>query len=113
MSSWVNKPPTYQEWKDAKNHGTWWVKFVLAPKTTELCEDGGTITWSEIWFTDVVTIGVQYENGKLLDPKAASLHARGHVLGDFDLDDREKTDGLYWQPVVPPKDDIKDERPKV
>jgi hypothetical protein len=108
MPSWSNKPPTYQEWRDADNHGCWWVKFILTQK--EIDEDG--TEWPETWYTDVVTIGVEYKKGKLLDPEGAVLHAHGFVTGNFTLDE-EKVSGMYWQPVAPPNDDIKDQRPKV
>jgi hypothetical protein len=108
MIAWSNKPPTYQEWRDANNHGVWWVKFILTPE--EIDEDG--TTWPETWYTDVVTIAVEYKKG-LLDPDGAVLHARGHILDSFTLDDEEKTKGMYWQPTAPPLDDIKNERPKV
>jgi hypothetical protein len=101
MSAWRKEPPTYQEWSSINNHGRWWVKFILIPKELDemLCQ------WPEVWYTDVVTINVSYEKGRLLDPDAARLHAEGTILGLFDLDDPEQTKGMYWQPVCPPLDD--------
>lgn len=112
MSAWSDKPPTYKEWRDAKNHGCWWVKFILSRRYTEII-DGESITWPEAWYTEVVTIAAGYEGGKLLDPDAATLHARGSILKSIDLSDSAQTKDMYWQPVVAPVDDIKDERPKV
>jgi hypothetical protein len=115
MSAWSKEPPTHKEWLEARNHGRWWVKFLLCPEETEIDEDGETITWPEAWYTEIVQITSSYEDfGDLLDSKNARLHARGGSHTDrFDLDDKEKTKDMYWQPVAPPLDDIKDQRPEV
>lgn len=113
MSNWRKEPPTYQEWDDADNHGRWWVKFILIEEEFEPDKDGNPCRWPEVWYTDVVTIDVSYDLGKLLDPNAAHLHAKGTTLYHFDLDDPEATKNLYWQPVAPPLDDEKDKRPAV
>ena len=113
MSSWHKEPPTHQEWRDANNHGCWWVKFLLMPETTEPHKDGGTITWPEAWLTEIVSISVSYKQGMMLAPEGATLHATGTTGLKFDLDDKEKTKDMYWQPVLPPLDDVKDKRPEV
>ena len=120
MSAWSDKPPTYKEWREANNHGAWWVKFLLSPEHTGEI-DGEVITWPEAWYTDVVTIGVSYSKGfkhimqeirgEEPDYSGVTLHASGQVLKSFTLDDEKKTKYMYWQPVAPPQDDIKDQRP--
>lgn len=89
MNSWNKNPPTPQEWRNAKNHGMWWVKF-------RLCEDE--------WYTDIVSIVISYKE-RLFDDSQATLYAKGHVIGSFKLSDPEKTKDVYWQPVKPPLDD--------
>jgi len=111
MSRWRKEPPTHQEWLAVNNHGCWWVKFLLIPETTELYE-GKTITWPETWLTEIVSISVSYEKGmSLLNSKTAMLHATGTMGLKFDLDDKEKTKDMYWQPVIAPYNDVKDRRP--
>lgn len=109
MSNWRKEPPTYREWLDAKNHGCWWVKFPLCKETTEVV-DGEELTWPEAWFTEVVTITCSHPDG-LLRGKAR-LHGGGSILKSFDLDDPKATSDMYWQPVVRPLDDVKDQRPE-
>lgn len=121
MGAWSDKPPTYKEWRDANNHGCWWVKFMLSPRHTEEVEEE-TVTWPEAWYTEVVTIAVSYTSGfkHLLqeikgeepDYDGVTLHARGHLLKSLDLSDSSQVQDMYWQPVVAPTDDIKDERPR-
>ena len=121
MSAWSDKPPTYKEWRDAKNHGCWWVKFILSPEFTE--EVGGEIlTWPEVWYTEIVTIACSYSygfkhliqeiKGEEPDYSGITLHARGHILKSLDLSDSLQVQDMYWQPVVPPMDDVKDQRPQ-
>ena len=107
MSSWSATPPTYKEWRDVNNHGFWWIKHILCAAIED--EDG--TSWPETWFTEIVTIACSYEDGKLFEGNG-KLHARGCVLDNFDLDDKVRTKDMYWQPVVRPLDDIKDERPE-
>ena len=121
MSAWSDKPPTYKEWREAKNHGCWWVKFILSPRFTEEI-DGEMVTWPEAWYTEIVTIGVSYKNGfthliqeikgEEPDYSGITLHGHGHILKSLDLSDSSKVKDMYWQPVVRPTDDIKDKRPK-
>ena len=113
MSSWRKTPPSYEEWLSAKNHGCWWVKFMLIESETEVDEEtGDTYTWPEGWFTDVVSLTCSHPNGDIFgEGNGARLHAQGSIVGRFDVDDEEFTKNLYWQPVVPPLDDIKDQRP--
>lgn len=106
MSSWSATPPTYKEWRDVKNHGFWWVKFILCTHIKD--EDD---SWPEIWFTEIVTIVCSYEDGQFLKGNG-KLHAKGLILESFDLDDEARTKDMYWQPVVRPLDDIKDRRPE-
>lgn len=110
--SWRKEPPTYEEWMGAKNHGAWWVKFMIAPEETVVNEETEReMVFPEAWYTDVVMITCSYEKGKLLDDREVRLHGRGQVLGNFDLDDEELMKKLYWQPVKPPDDDVRDQRP--
>lgn len=110
MSAWSNKPPTYKEWIDAKNHGCWWVKYLLVSAHTEEI-DGKTYYYGEAWFTEIVTLTCSHEKGQLFGGDG-KLHASGLLLREVDLDDVEGTKDMYWQQVVPPMDDVKDERPK-
>lgn len=111
MTKWMDRPPTYDEWMDAKNHGVWWVKFMLTPATTEMI-DGEVVTFPEAWYTTVVTITSSYTSGQLFDKSAARLHAQGDIVKSFYLDDKQRTKGIYWQPVASPVDDITDQRPE-
>jgi hypothetical protein len=112
MSKWSKTPPTYEQWKDGNHHGMYWVKFLLFPTTYE--KDGDhVITWSETWYVDVVLVTVEYEAGRLLNPKYARLYGKGFILGDFHLEDKEKTKNMYWQPIQAPYDDIRYEEPKL
>lgn len=110
MSAWRKNPPTHDEWLAAKNHGSWWVKFPLCFESTEII-DGEEVTWPETWFTEVVTITCSYPDGLLKG--TPRLHARGSIIKSIDLDDPKATKHLYWQPVAPPLDDMKDQRPEV
>lgn len=108
--TWSKTPPTYREWLDAKNHGAWWVKFMICPEEAVEIE-GEDHYFPEAWYTDVVTLTCSHPQGSLMDSSKARLHAEGSIAGRFDLDDEEKTKDLYWQAVKPPEDDAKDERP--
>jgi hypothetical protein len=123
MSEWHDKPPTYREWRDANNHGCWWVKFILSKEHTEEI-DGEMVSWPEAWYTEVVTIAVGYGKGGFKhliqeikgeepDYSHITLHARGHVLKSLDLSDPSQVKDMYWQPVASPVDDVKDQRPGV
>jgi len=121
MTNWIDRPPTYLEWKDAKNHGCWWVKFLLVPETEEMDDDGEIIAWPEVWHVEIVTIGMSSDGFKHImqeikgeepDYSGIRLHGHGHVLKDFDLDDEKLTEHMYWQPVAAPLDDVKDRRPR-
>jgi len=116
MTSWRKEPPTYEEWISAKNHGSWWVKYLLIESDTDVDDETGeTYTWPEGWFTEVVSLTCSYPDGDIFGRNGgkARLHAQGSVIGSFDVDDEERTKNLYWQPVVPPLDDVKDTRPEV
>ena len=112
MSSWRKDPPTYREWQDAKNHGVWWVKFLLCKEEVTTDSEGRNVRFPEEWYTDIVAITVSFERGRLLDPNAATLHARGHIIGSIDLNNPEHVDGVYWQPAAAPLDDT-DGKPNV
>lgn len=115
MSAWRKEPPTHEEWIEAENHGYWWVKFRLVEEEIEVDEEGNLGLWPEVWYTEIVQLTSSYENfGDILDGKNARLHAQGTlVVEKFDLDDKEKTKDMYWQPVLPPFNDVKDKRPEV
>lgn len=119
---WSKDPPTYKDWIDGKSHGMWWVKFILTPATEEKNDDGTTTKWREAWYTDIVCVTMSCDNfdymsqeikGEEPDYSGIRLHARGQILGSFDLDDEKATKDIYWQRVIPPVDDIKDKRPEV
>jgi hypothetical protein len=111
MSKWQEEPPTYQQWKDADNHGAWWIKYCIVAETVERTPDGEVFVWPEAWVTEVVTISVAYEEGFLLKPEGA-LHAYASHMKSFSLDDKDKIKGLYWQACLPPADDVKDKGPE-
>ncbi len=111
MNSWRKEPPTYKEWLDAKNHGHWWIKFIISSEFSEEV-DGGMYTWPETWFTDIVTITCSHPDNKLFSG-TGELHGSSSLMGKFDLSNKEKLKDVYWQPVAPPLDDTKDKRPEV
>jgi hypothetical protein len=99
---------------DAGNHGHWWVKFLLAPAWTEEI-DGESLYFKDVWYTEVVQLTCSHPKGDLLGRRGskARLHATGRILKDFDLDDEKATKDMYWQPVAPPLDDTRDQRPEM
>jgi len=120
MKPWSKTPPTYKEWRDADNHGCWWVKFILSSEFAEEMPDGSIYTWPEAWYTEVVTISMSCENldhisqaarGEMPDYSGIRLHAKGQLLRSLDLDDEEKCKDMYWQKVIAPLDDVRDRRP--
>ena len=115
MTAWRKDPPTYEDWKRCRNHGYWWVKFLLMEEEVEVEEDGSLGVWPEAWYTEVVQLTASYDNAAdMLDPnKQGKLHAQGNlILNRFDLDDPVATKNMYWQPVAAPLDDEKDKRPE-
>lgn len=106
MSSphWSTTPPTKEQWLEVESHGMWWVKFLMMPEEKEVDpEDGKEYTWPEIWYVDCV----QILSAGLPGDEDEHLVARGFILKEFRLDDKEATKELFWQPVKTPDDDIK------
>ena len=77
----------YKQWRDANNHGVWWIKFMIMEGVTELDENGNEITWPETWHTEIVSITVSSSNGlkhliqevkgEIPDYSGIRLHASG------------------------------------
>jgi len=110
MSAWSKTPPNHKDWMNANNDGHWWVKFMVSEREEDVDEDGNPIWWPEVWQSEVVQITDAITNGLL---KSGRLTTQGNILKRFYLDDPEATEGLYWQPVAPPLDDVEDQRPEV
>ena len=115
MSAWRKNPPTHDEWMEAENHGYWWVKFRLMEEEIEVDEDGNLGRWPEAWYTEIVQVMAAYDDfDDMLDGKGARLSATGGMMLDnLDLSDEEQMKDMYWQPVLPPFNDVKDKRPEV
>jgi len=108
---WSETPPTYEEWRAAKNHGAWWIKYRLCEEHTRIV-DGEELTFPEAWYTEIVVIMSSYERGGLLDRSKVRMHAHNAHMS-LDLSDPKKTNGIFWQPVKPPDDDSRDCRPTI
>ncbi len=110
MSAWSKIPPNHEEWLDGNGNGYWWVKFILCEREADIDEDGNPVFWPEVWTTEVVQITDVITKGLLENGR---LTAKGSILKAFYLDDTEATKDLYWQPIIQPLDDVKDQRPMV
>ena len=110
MSAWSKTPPNHEEWLNANGSGHWWVKFILCEREADVDEDGNPVFWPEVWHNDVVQITDEVTDGFLENGR---LTAKGSFLKAFYLDDPEATQDLYWQPIIEPLDDVKDQRPVI